>query len=233
MRFYLPQQVFFCCSGSYCVFLDVERDQYFAVPGQSLQMLMPSAARPSAVEAQAVSSEGTTSSPMPVVNDLVAQGLLTTDRLRGKPFEPVAVAPAVPIPHRQPSSLTNSRRFFAFYAACHIANQRLTTTRIADTVNLIRSRKSNQTRHASVTLETLLSLTSTFHALRLFYPRPYLCLFDSLALLEFLSLYQIFPTWVFGVEGEPFHAHCWVQYRELLLNDSLPRVSEYTAIMAV
>jgi hypothetical protein len=76
-------------------------------------------------------------------------------------------------------------------------------------------------------------LVSVFIRLRPFYDRKYLCLFDSLALLDFLARYALFPTWVFGVQSEPFAAHCWIQQDGFLVNDTVERVDAYTPVMAV
>jgi Transglutaminase-like superfamily len=59
------------------------------------------------------------------------------------------------------------------------------------------------------------------------------CLHDSLALLEFLARYRIFPGWVFGVRARPFVAHCWVQYEDIVFNDTVEHVAGYTPIMVV
>ena len=38
---------------------------------------------------------------------------------------------------------------------------------------------------------------------------------------------------VFGVTGDPFSAHCWVQVDELVLNDTLGNANAYTPIRTV
>jgi len=69
--------------------------------------------------------------------------------------------------------------------------------------------------------------------------RPYLlvgresCLFDSLALLNFLASFSLFPQWIFGVQMRPFVAHCWVQHENAVLNDTPERVRDYVPIMSV
>jgi hypothetical protein len=72
-----------------------------------------------------------------------------------------------------------------------------------------------------------------FTTLRPFIPRNYLCLFDSLALLDFLAEYRLFPDFVFGVIADPFEAHCWLQADGVVINDSVERVSLYKPIMCV
>jgi hypothetical protein len=65
------------------------------------------------------------------------------------------------------------------------------------------------------------------------YARANRCLLDCLTTIHFLSRYGIHPEWVFAVRTEPFLAHCWLQLDDLLLNDSLLQVSQFTPIMAV
>jgi len=59
------------------------------------------------------------------------------------------------------------------------------------------------------------------------------CLHDSLAVIEFLARYRIFPSWVFGVRARPFAAHCWVQAADVVFNDTVEHVSTYVPIMAI
>jgi hypothetical protein len=74
---------------------------------------------------------------------------------------------------------------------------------------------------------------AAFKNLRPLYPRPYLCLFDSLALLEFLASYGSFPRVVFGVVADPFQAHCWLQEGNVVLDDDLERVGRYKPILSM
>ena len=77
-------------------------------------------------------------------------------------------------------------------------------------------------------------LVDTFGRLRVFlFSHREKCLHDSLALLEFLARYGIFPGWVFGVRARPFVAHCWVQHEDVVFNDTVEHVAGYTPIMVV
>ncbi len=58
------------------------------------------------------------------------------------------------------------------------------------------------------------------------------CLPDSLALLDHLGRHGRSASIVFGVTGVPFHAHCWVQLGDQVLNDTLDHVSHFTPILA-
>ena len=59
------------------------------------------------------------------------------------------------------------------------------------------------------------------------------CLIDSLVLVEFLSAYGMFPSWVIGVRTQPFGAHSWVQEGAVVLNDTPEKVLSFTPILAV
>jgi hypothetical protein len=74
-------------------------------------------------------------------------------------------------------------------------------------------------------------LIATFQLLRPLFPRPYLCLFDSLALFEFLAGHDCFPHLIFGVVADPFEAHCWLQAGTVVLNDNLERTGRYKPIL--
>jgi hypothetical protein len=59
------------------------------------------------------------------------------------------------------------------------------------------------------------------------------CLFHALALVRFLSAYDIYPTWVIGVRTKPWAAHSWVQQGTLLLDANPEQVCDYSPILAI
>ncbi len=66
-----------------------------------------------------------------------------------------------------------------------------------------------------------------------FYNPKDACLRDTLTLIEFLSRYDIYPQWVFGVRMQPFSAHAWVQYGPTLFTDPVDHVKTFTPIMVI
>jgi hypothetical protein len=100
------------------------------------------------------------------------------------------------------------------------------------TVSSVAGRKN---RHPPATPDpdAVRALVSAFQSLRSLFPANYLCLFDSLALLYFLAMDGIYPTWVFAVRFDPWKAHCWLQTDTVLLNEEVDETSEYTPIMAI
>jgi len=59
------------------------------------------------------------------------------------------------------------------------------------------------------------------------------CLFDSLALMNFLADECLFPRWVVGVKTSPFRAHSWVQFGDTVLNDQHENVRRFRSILVV
>jgi hypothetical protein len=82
--------------------------------------------------------------------------------------------------------------------------------------------------------ETLLRHLMVFARLRPWiYTAQNHCLLDTLTLITFLSRYGIATNWVFGVQPMPFEAHCWAQYDQLVLNDSLEHMEYFTPILKI
>jgi hypothetical protein len=74
-------------------------------------------------------------------------------------------------------------------------------------------------------------LARRFIAARPFLPIAPNCLADSLALAEFLLRRGASADLVFGVKLIPFAAHAWVQTKDLILNDHVDHVREFTPVL--
>jgi hypothetical protein len=96
-----------------------------------------------------------------------------------------------------------------------------------------RQKKQHSITTRNDEIERTATLAYHFSRYRPLYPKDYLCLFDSLALLLYLARYDLYPMWVFGVREAPFFAHCWVQVGPIVLNDHLDKVIPYTPIMVI
>ncbi len=59
------------------------------------------------------------------------------------------------------------------------------------------------------------------------------CLQRAFILKRVLAGKGIHTDWVFGVRTWPFGAHCWLQIDDMVVGDTLARVSNYTPIMVV
>jgi hypothetical protein len=81
--------------------------------------------------------------------------------------------------------------------------------------------------------EALGPLLDAFRDAVLLFPRRDQCLPDALALRAFLT-WQSYPARiVFGVQSEPFQAHCWVQCDNVLLAQDLETVISFNPILAL
>lgn len=82
----------------------------------------------------------------------------------------------------------------------------------------------------AISTEQMAGIMSQFEAWRILVPGSGRCLVQSMILMRFLALLQIRAEWVFGVRTHPFEAHCWVEWRSYILNDSADHAGWYTAI---
>ncbi len=168
-----------------------------------------------------------------LISSLSSRGILTDDPTLGKlfveseclpPADQLETFEAVAAPR---VSLLSIIRFFW---ACGTVDWRLRRTTFARNLARIAARRqSGKLVDGTASASRLISI---FKSLRPLYPRAYLCLFDSLALLEFLAGYHLCPNIVFGVVADPFQAHCWLQEGITVLNDDVERVRRYKPILS-
>lgn len=235
--YYLSPGVHTCCTGDLCVFLDLKRDQYISVNKGSLREVarringltiprLPSMSTPDSLKPQSAR----------LLDGLREAHLITTTA----PNHPSTSQTDVPLARDDLTSIRASAA--ASYeisatlqltkALCraHLQLSRLPISRIVE--NIKRQKFHCNTTHA-VDMPRLLALARNFARYRFFYPKNYLCLFDSLALLLYLARYNLYPMWVFGVREAPFFAHCWVQAGTVVLTDYRDKVTPFTPIMAI
>jgi hypothetical protein len=224
---YLAPDVYLCVTQGHGVFLDLKRDKYSAV-------LFPSGASGPLEEKLAAQKA-----------DLVKAGLLTTDASVGRPIEGAPIAGVdghiFGLDDQRAFGLTGPAaeglrirlaEFWDFFVASWKASRDLKTRHISEIVGRVRRRKARAGARA-FDMEKARRLTAIFRRLRPWYPRKYLCLYDSLALVEFLARRGVHPLWVFAVQAQPFGAHCWVQTERLLLNEGTEYAGQFTPIMAI
>ena len=243
VQYALAGHVFVCREGEHVVFLDVRQDRYFAleaaqtsglgkvVPGWPVAIAQPE-------PRYATSSSTEDSAHSAVVALLLERGLLSEDLRGGKDATPVAAIP--PSGELTADALDGTanvraegvRRFIVSAAAASFGLRFRPLERVIRRVSL-RNQAGLQLA-SSFCAERALELVSAFALLRpFFFTSKDACLFEALALSEFLARYGIFPRWVFGVQARPFAAHCWLQHGGIVLNDTVEHVSRYTPIMLV
>jgi len=234
----LPAQTFFCLTDAYCVFLDLKRDLYLSIERWRIHAIS-SRLRGWPCGLAAAADENSTASEeaAQILAELVKNELLVESSVESKECKPTQL-PLVTttIFDKNRASSLSSRLSYALtvFGAAARAARSLKTQTMAQTAEQVLRRKtscSNDTADFDLALAS--EIVTAFNSMRHVFPRNYLCLFDSLALLECLARHQLFPDWVFGVQAEPFEAHCWLQHRDILLNDSVERVRQYVPIMSI
>ena len=235
--YFLSRDCYVCNAQGYWIILNVSRDQYLCVTDADLtsigSWIVGCRSRDDALEKRQLLDPARES----LIGSLLAKGVLTVNSDHGKAFvESENAASKAAAVRPEPTIPAKAFLFCAahFFWACAKIDWCLRQRKLAPALARIERRKLRAGPCTDV-LEDLRAnkLMVVFKHLRPFYPRPYLCLFDSLALLEFLAGYHCYPRIVFGVVADPFQAHCWLQEGDVLLNDDLERVGKYKPIMSV
>lgn len=238
--YYLSRHAYFCLADNHYVFLDLRSDEYLCLGRTHTDVLKDLLDGRQVVEKHSADSrlhDSGDSDPGVIVKALLAKRLLVESATDGKPLKPVrveALSSRVSMASNNPRSAIGPAHVWKFFAAAAAASTHLRWRSIERTVRAVEYRKSaHAVADTAVDYGVITKLFEIFQRLRPYYPRPYLCLFDSLALVHFLARYTVFPEWVYGVKLEPFAAHCWVQAGDQVINDSVDRVRDYTPIMSV
>lgn len=235
--YFLSADCFVCKIQGYWIILSANHDKYLCVTHADLTSISrwlhgwqePSSA---AEYLPHVGVEADT-----LIASLMSNGIITTNARRGKPFaqaEYPASESAIEV--IEPATSVKRLRFpiARFFMACARVDWHLRRRQLFRMLARIeRRRLRHRSPAATHNVIDLSRLIAAFRNLRPLYPRPYLCLFDSLALLEFLASYRSFPHVVFGVVADPFQAHCWLQEDGVVLNDDLERVRRFEPILSM
>jgi hypothetical protein len=227
----LSKHAFLCNDDPYWVVLHLTYDRYICIQAERFARMTPlltgwNEDAPAGTEIEIDAEQ--------YCKELANHGVLTQEALDSKPARPEPI----PAPTRSLLESTAGRRavlspgaLLSFALATVRAHRLLKQHPLAEIVRQVQARKHRRTtRHDEG--DRVYTVVKQFELLRPYFPRAYLCLFDSLALLEMLALEGIHPQWVFGVRAEPFAAHCWLQMGNVVINDAMDKIVEYKPIMA-
>jgi hypothetical protein len=236
--FFLKSHIFLCCAKRHWVILDVNRDKYLCVDRAQFESL--GSWLDGWQETQAGRPEigpSPHSAASALANNLLSLGILSEQSRGTKEARATTYAHPTAAVDPEMTACTRLARCThapSFFLGCATASRQLGRQRFESIITSIQARKAAQhTAARPFDFNRAQPLLALFASLRLLYPRPYLCLFDSLALVHFLARFDLYPDWVFGVRADPFEAHCWVQAGSVVLNDTVERVSALTPIMSI
>lgn len=230
-RYRLMDHVFVCAHDGHVVILDLRGDRYYTLdPHNAGAVAGAVRGWPIAVQRSSAEDEAD------VAQALLEKGILSEAETSGKDATPVVVnAPTREVlpdefGTRPRLSWRTITGFLRSTAAAAMAIRRWPLERVIEHVRL----RNEAHRHAVPDVNEVQRLVTQFAAMRpvLFSARD-ACLFESLALSEFLARHGVHPVWIFGVQARPFAAHCWLQLNGTVLNDTVDHVIGYTPIMAV
>ncbi len=209
--FALRSHVRACIDGANLVFLDLRHDRYRAVPIRSA---------PTIVGFTDEGRRGGASAASLVALGLIenVEGAVDYSAQRARAPEAKLVIER----EAQPTILDA----VMVVVGCNRAAFALRRRRLDLTLESIVRRKA-LLREGGRPVERAVAI---FEALRPWYPRARVCLFDSLALMSFLLDCGIAPTLVLGVRTTPFAAHCWLELGDRLVSDMSDYCPSFTPI---
>jgi hypothetical protein len=237
-EFWMPPHTRVCVTATGAVLLDLKRNRYFGLGYREARSLSSLATNWSTVSTPA----GHPLEPMPLADAarladaLIKAGFLTPVA----PSEPGPSFTAIEsngtltsVGHELSAEVRlHLHHIIAFLRACIWAKRAVDSRLLYSIACEVAASKA----HASQTidLERTVKLVCAFRRLR-----PYAfaakdqCLFHALALLKFLSCYNIYPTWVIAVRPKPWAAHSWLQFDTFVLDCNPEEICEYTPILAI
>lgn len=234
----VPAHIYTCVAESGVVVLDARRGKYSIVPAAGARALT-SVVRGWPVLPSPCEGEQMPDEPRPsLLNTLLRSGII----VRGdaiQRFEGHAIADTAKealldsfSSHHKPK--VSARGIAAFLCSAGYAHGLLRYRRFDTLLGHLRSRKANRTSWQEASITKVRDLVTVFVWLRPFcYGETNACLFDSVALTDFLYRQRIFPELVIGVRTRPFAAHSWVQHRGFVLNSIPDYLTSYTPILSI
>jgi Transglutaminase-like superfamily len=235
-RYTLAANTFACVHGKHVVILDLTRDRYLQLDRRYTGQLVHRIHRwPSQDVTLNVNQESHSAAIDQSVADLLSFGVITDNQTPPSEVQPRPICtPEVDLVEIQAIKPKHySAAIIRCYWASVIARRKLRGLPLISVLNQvtdIRRRKVG----TSLDLQEISGVVNGFLSLR-----PFLrsakdaCLFESLSLLICLSMYNVSANWVFGVKTEPFFAHCWLQKDNVVINDMVDNVRQFTPIMII
>lgn len=236
--YFIPRHVHLCETGNQVIFLDLRRDKYLAIGRAERQALSGQVGGwPADGDGDALTRAPEGSSE-PVIRSMLKLGLLTADSSLGKEAgHPLieSVNESLVDDDFERHIAISSAHLCQFVLACARARLALRLRSLENVVEAVRRRKARALQKGNaVDAQLNREQVAIFDRLRPFvFTAKDACLFDSLALIEFLAMHDSYPTWVIGVHTQPFSAHSWVQHNEFSFNGPVEFLRRFTPILAV
>lgn len=234
--YYLRKGLHHCVIEDAVILLDETAGKYLAVPAEYCPAFISVSKSGRAACEPAPSLFPETSVHARQINMLIELGILTESADDGTEFF-------------EPRNRTRSELVGNLFSASDIRTSRsknltafglalcsaIWSTRFVGFRRIVRyldRRHQRFVRHAAANLAYVEALAAAFRRMRVWtYTASQACLFDALVLSGFLYRRGVPARVILGVRTKPFCAHAWVQWGDVVINDTLERISEYTPIL--
>lgn len=230
--YFVSEHVSVCATPDAAVLLDLRANKYHGLNRQqacALALLVHGWPGPCGEDVDARESTE-------FADQLVHLGLLTKNPEHGKTATPPQLPRLQLRLHEWEGEwpAVRAAHWWRFVRAALRAKLSLRLRSVESIVRGVQRRKASATNGRPQDLAKLREVTAIYCALRpFFYTQKNYCLLDSLVLIEFMALHDLFPTWVIGVTATPFSAHSWVQVDEYVLTCAVHSAYEFMPILAV
>ena len=217
MRFQLRQGLHFCRAGDLAIFLDVANDRYFALTetlSAAFLRLADNSIRP--------------------VDEVALESLVGTVLVRG-PGGPPATAALPVCPGRSAWDHASTPHWGAVLGAmAAVIGARRALRRRGLEYNLEKLAICKTTPGLIPDdLDAAAPVAAAFRAATRYMSANDQCLPHSVAVATQLFRRGVPATFVIGVIARPFQAHCWVQVDDLVVNDRIDTVRDFTPILVI
>jgi hypothetical protein len=219
MSFSISDGVSFCTPGNRTVFLDVLNDRYLTLTAEAEQAFR-----------RLISSDPLGAADCAQLQDLVASGLLQ-DSPGPAPSAARARAAARSLFQEQ----MHARARDTASALAWLARTRIgmALRPLRSTLRALREAKLCADLEPAPPAEELSRVAAAFSRCSMWASPLDRCLPRSVAAARLMIERSLDADFVIGVRLQPFSAHCWVQHQDVLINETLDRVRNYTPILVV
>lgn len=223
MRYQLREGLFHCIAGKNVIFLDLPKNRYFALPAPCTQAFRQLVARNG--EKFAGTEEA--------LSSLIEAGYLLEGPTPAGNFNNLEIELA-----NNGVFGRNQGNFEVWEFLVALYWELLTSLKlrlfplssILERFCMSRCAKGSGGRTAQLEIDRWVS---AFDQTALILGRTNRCLVRSLAMFSVLRGHGVTAALVVGVRSDPFSAHAWVQYDDIVLNDSVDQINNYAPILVL
>ncbi|MBN8818689.1 MAG: lasso peptide biosynthesis B2 protein [Sphingomonas sp.] len=217
MGYSLPPSVTFCWVGSVPYFLDLKADRYFKLAGRSAEQFRALIAGDEIAQADAA--------------DLEAAGAIVCINTALSAFvAPLSRRFTRSIVEEASSSITLSSLSRAIFDTCRTSFA-LRSRSLSSVVDQLMAAKTLAC--GEVGLDHIEMVASTYRTLDFLVSSETRCLARSIAMARTLLTEGNNFELILGVRSGPFGAHCWLAQGDVVLNDRLDKVRDFTPILVI